>query len=568
MAKNYTQSASNDDDFALVLTDNGAGGLLYGSRSIGGSVDYGTGAVVIDAVTLLGSLKQPQYSNYQITRDASSTGVALQYKTTQDVHITAASARVASITSADVREVSQTIATGLQTYDVLNGKAYPRAVLFNSWVFEINGERIIERNGTLYRNWNTATGAGEAVGSLSVAGKATFNALALDKNAVIKVLQGVMVNGTHEVQSYVGRTAIAPIKPQSFTAYAEVGGNTLTGVAQADETLAGSLKGKVDSETGFFSIEASEPIAPDALRYNAVSQSTVPLDSSIIGINATRLPLDGKVPIFRAGGLVVIHNSISQDIGSAFTAGQTVQLNRQNLDRLCVKDAAGAHIDAEKYDYDLAAGTLTWRTPLDLQGYTMPLTAVQFWEEDNRVVETNISGSLKLQNPLTRDFPKEGTFVSSAVVAGDLLVRASEPFSQKAWTGVWQNTRIGDALLAKTNVKDYPIAISADGAINERWLLKFTSNTQFELYGESLGLIATGDILSDLAPINPATNQPYFRLPAAAFGGGWAAQNCIRFNTTGTPIPLWIVRAIQPTGKRSTHKDGWTVCLRGDTIEV
>ena len=550
MAKNYTQSASNDDDFALVLTDNGVDGLLYGSRPIGGSVDYGTGAVVIDAVTLLGSLKQPQYSNYQITRDASSTGVALQYKNTQDVHITAASARVASIASADVREVSQTIATGLQTYDVLNGKAYPRAVLFNSWLFEVNGERIIERNGTLYRNWNASTGTGEAVGSLSVAGKATFNALALDKNAVIKVLQGVMVNGTHEVQNYVGRTAIAPIKPQSFTAYAEVGGNTLTGVAQADETLAGSLKGKVDSETGFFSIEASEPIAPDALRYNAVSQSTVPLDSSIIGINATRLPLDGKVPIFRAGGLVVIHNSISQDIGSAFTAGQTVQL------------------EPEKYDYDLEAGTLTWRTPLDLQGYQMPLTAVQFWEEDNRVVETSISGSLKLQNPLTRDFPKEGTFVSSAVVAGDLLVRATEPFSQKAWTGVWQNTRIGEALLAKTNVKDYPIAISADGAINERWLLKFTSNTQFELYGESLGLIATGDILSDLAPINPATNQPYFRLPAAAFGGGWAAQNCIRFNTTGTPIPLWIVRAIQPTGKRSTHKDGWTVCLRGDTIEV
>ena len=566
---NYTQSASNDDDFALVLTDDGAGGLLYGSRSIGGSVDYGTGAVAIEAASLLGSLNMPVYSNYQITRDASSAGVALRHRITQDIYISAASAAVSSVSAPDVREVEQTIATGLQTYDVLNGKAYPRAVLFNSWIFEVNGERIIERNGTLYRNWNAATGTGEAVGSLSVAGKAMFNNLALDKNTVIKVLQGVLVNGQHEVQQYVGRTAVAPIKPLSFTAYADIGGGrTLTGTAQADETLAGSLRGRVDSETGFFSIEASEPIAPDALRYNAVSQSVVPLDSGIIGINATRLPLDGKVPIFRAGGLVVIHNSIAQDIGSAFTAGQTVQLERQNLDRLCVKDAAGVHIDAEKYDYDLAAGTLTWRTPLDLQGYQMPLSAVQFWEEDNRVVETHISGSLKLQNPLTRDFPKEGTFVSSAVVAGDLLVRATEPFSQKAWTNVWQNTRIGDPILAKTNVKDYPIEVSADGAVNERWLLKFTSGTQFELYGESLGLIATGDTLSDLAPTNPATNRPYFRLPAAAFGGGWAVQNCIRFNTTGTPVPLWIVRAIQPTSKRSTKKDGWTVCLRGDTIEI
>ena len=151
-------------------------------------------------------------------------------------------------------------------------------------------------------------------------------------------------------------------------------------------------------------------------------------------------------------------------------------------------------------------------------------------------------------------------------MVGDLLVRATEPFSQKTWLTRWQNTREGDELLAKLNVKDYPIVLTADGAISERWLIKFLTSSQFELYGESLGLVATGDTVSDLAPINPATNKPYFKLPAAAFGGGWAVGNCIRFNTQGTPTPVWIIRAISPTGRKDSAPDHFSVCLRGDTL--
>lgn len=559
---------SKTDEYAIVITDNGKGGLVHNGQLLSSSsINYGTGEIRLAQNALRKQVSEPVYTLTQIAPTASQQKTIGSFQS-RESYITAANANVVSINAADTRNVSQTISTGLLTYDLLQNQAKPCAVLLNSWVFEIDGKRTIERDGVLYQDWDAISGKGKVVGSLTVSGSLKLNNVSANGNPVVKVLQGVYINGSYEVQEFHGRTATAPVKPQSFTAYAENSGTTLVGKAQADETLLGSLQGKIESETGYFNIRADKPIAPDSLRYNAVSQSTVPLDSSIIGINATRLPLDGKVPIYRTGDLIVLHNTHHQDIGSAHTAGQTIQLARQNLDRLCVKDSKGVHVAAEKYDYDLEVGSLTWRTPLDLQDYAMPLSVAQIWEEENRLVEVDISGVLKLQNPVSRDFPKENTYVSSAIVAGDLLVRATEPFSQKAWTNVWQNTRIGDPLLAKTNVKDYPIEVTADGTISERWLLKFTSTTQFELYGESLGLVTKSDTLSDLAPINPATNKPYFRLPAAAFGGGWETQNCIRFNTSGTPVPLWIVRAISPSAQRSNQRDGWSICLRGDTIEL
>ena len=130
---------------------------------------------------------------------------------------------------------------------------------------------------------------------------------------------------------------------------------------------------------------------------------------------------------------------------------------------------------------------------------------------------------------------------------------------------MWQNTRIGDEILAKLNVKDYPIKLTSDGAINGRWLIEFVSPTQFKLYEERLGLIAASDTLSDLSPLNPATNKPFFTLPHLAFGGGWETRNCVRFNTSTTSMGIWFIRAIQPSADKTSHADKFTACLRGNT---
>lgn len=410
-----------------------------------------------------------------------------------------------------------------------------------------------------------AKGTGEAVGRLTDGGEITFTAENLDF-AALKITAGILAKNTERVYAYAGRTEAAPVKPESFTVYAVANGQTVSGRADADGRITGGITGSIHYETGFYQITASDGLIAETLRYNAVTQDHIPLDSSIIGIDSVRLPADGRVPVFRKGDMIVIGNRLKQDLGQTFTGGQTVALARQNLDRACLLDAQGKHVSAEKYSIDLAAGKLTFAEPLSLAGHTLPLTAVLAWEEENRITAADVSGRLKLQTPLTRDYPQEGTYVSSALVGGDLLVRATEPFAQKTWDGVWAEAVRGDPILARLNTANYPMALKSNGAVTERWLIRFTGESTFQLYGETLGLVVQGDTVTDLAPPNPATGKPYFTLPAAAFGGGWSAGNCVRFNTYGTPMPVWILRSVQPSAARQTEKDGFTACLRGNTV--
>lgn len=449
------------------------------------------------------------------------------------------------------------------SFNVLRDFDQGSICVFNTWSFNDGETEIVERGGTLYKNWDAERSIGEAVGTLSEEGEVSVTDRSIGF-INLKINSGIVRKPQVKTFSYAGRTPAAPVKPESFTVYA--GNGEIVGRSNAAGEIAGGITGKIDYETGFYEIKRDEGFYPEDLRYNAVTQDNLPLDSSIIGIDAVRLPADGRVPVFRKGDMIVISNRLKQDLGSAFTAAQKITLNRQNIDRLCLVDSKGKHVLAEKYTADLKAGSITFAEPLDLSQYTLPLTAVCAWEEENRVTGVDISGRLKLQFAIGRNYPKENTFVSSALIGGDLLVRATEPFSQQAWDNVWSDAQRGEPILARANVKDYPIKLASNGAITERWLIKFIAATQFELYGERLGLVAQSDTLTDLAPTNPATGKPYFTLKAAAFGGGWSVQNCIRFNTYGTPLPVWILRSVQPSPDKQNGRDGFTACLRGNTV--
>ena len=81
--------------------------------------------------------------------------------------------------------------------------------------------------------------------------------------------------------------------------------------------------------------------------------------------------------------------------------------------------------------------------------------------------------------------------------------------------------------------------------------------------GEHVGVIAQGTTAVDLAPINPATGVPYFKLRAAGWGSGWGAGNVLRFNTVGALFPVWVVRTIQQ-GQETITDDIFTLLSRGD----
>ena len=570
-ARRGTRTHSSRRAYAHAISDDGNGGLvLYGKKLPGATINYVSGTFSIPLAALARDARHIRYQDHQIDNKATPISISVvddggpQRKYSASVSAATVSYIAAG---AATRRLTLTLSNNSQAANVLQNKPWPRQCLLNSGVFRLGNTRLIERDGTLYKNIDPKTGNGEAVGYLdALSGELVFKDAGASGDVVIEA--GVYSLADMRLKQYYGRTPAAPVKPQSFTVYAEAAGHTRTGTSQADESITGEITGHIDTETGFFRVACAEVFAPESLRFNVVSQSYIPLDSSIIGIDAVRLPPDGKVPIFRRGDMIVIGNKRSHDLGSAHSAGQTVSLGRADIDRVSVVDAAGVHVDAGKYDIDLRQGKLTWADPLDLSGHTMPLTAQTAQEEENRVVNVDISGRLKLQFQVARAYPKEGTYVSSALVAGDLLVRHTAPFAMQSWGRKWLDAADSDPILAKLNVKDYPIKLVSAGAITERWLILFDSDSQFKLYGEHLGLVLQGDTLNDLAPINPATGKPYFTLPKFAFGGGWQVGNCVRFNTFGTPWPIWILRAVQPSPTAQKTKDGFTGCLRGNTVDI
>lgn len=457
-----------------------------------------------------------------------------------------------------------------------------------------------DKLSNIYSNLNTTTGEATLAGTINYqTGKLLLKHWRwTDGQAPVITSLVTSIDG-NPVDAVTFRTPSSPIRAGSLQVQATaIDGTKITAIADTSGNIKGSyILGNVDTEYGvvhirfgeFVEVQGNENeswynvnaiqngkiwrpkhVFAESITYNTIAYSYLPIDSTVVKIDTVRLPQDGRIPIFRRGDTILISNVQSQNIGSAFTAGQTVQLDRDDLDRICVSDTNGKPVNAELWDYDLEAGTITWATPLDLSDYQMPLIVNHIQEERNRVIEADIDGTLSLIFPTKRNYPIENTYISSVLIGGDLQVRHSVPFTQRNWNNIWQDSPIGEQLLNRLNLKDFPMVLTDDGAISERWLIKFISGSQFELYGETLGFVQKTDTLQNLAPINPATQKPYFTIPRQAFGNDapWATQDVIRFNTWGTLLPVWVLCAVQPSTSTQEGEDGFTQCLFGDTIEI
>lgn len=488
---------------------------------------------------------------------------------------------------------------GVLEIDVL--PKHQEDIASNSLNISLNGQRCFERSGQLYQQSNAISST--AIGTVNYqTGKITiptWQQFNLSNSTQIQLHALATVINLNPVDSVTFRTPTAPIRPASLQIRATASdGTAISATANLKgEIKANNIVGYVDVEIGVVDVKFGEYVTaqgnesqdwynPEAvidgkifkpkhvlahtITYNTVAYSNLPVDSSIVKIDTVRLPQDGRVPIFRRGDTILIGNRQTENIGSAFQSGQTVQLSRQNLDRICVMDSDDKPVLANLWDYDLDAGTITWTTPLDLSQYKMPLKVMHAQEERNRILKADIDGTLSLIFPTKHDYPLENTYVSSVLVGGDLQVRHSIPFTQRNWSNKWQDVPDGDQLLNRLNLRDYPMVLTDDGAITERWLIKWTSSSQFELYGETLGFVLKTDTLQDLAPMNPSTQKPYFTIPRQAFGNDapWASQDVIRFDTWGTLLPVWVLCAVQPSTNKQDGEDGFTMCIFGDTTEV
>ena len=604
-----SQSYNQWSGLTKTLTDDGAGKLVDSTGANVGTIDYSARVAAFTPATTV----QVPKRNYTTETYDGMGGDGLIVKFSRQVFsgFTQVSANATlPLDASALVEVwfYDTSPTSTTTEQLTSGNieinvlpSFAEVVMPASLNFIWGGRTYFDKNGVIHTNLNVNNGASDIAGSVNYASGIVMlkdwtwtNGNAPNIKALATSISG------NPVDSVTFRTPSAPIRPGSLELRATaLDGTQVTAKATVGGVMASTgIMGAVDAEYGLADVQfgswvtatgnESEPwynadavredgkiwrskhVFANTITYDARSYSYLPVDSNVVKIDTVRLPQDGKIPIFRRGDTIIIGNRVTTDIGSAHTGGQTVTLPRNDVTRIGVVDADDKNVDATLWDYDLAAGTITWKTPLDLSMYKMPLKINHAQEERNRIREVDIDGTLSLLFAMRRSYPIADTYVSSVLIGGDLQVRVSIPFTQRSWNNVWQDTPVGEQLLNKLNLKDYPMILTDDGAIKERWMIKMTGTNQFELYGETLGFVMRGDTLTNLAPINPATGKPYFTLPKQAFGADapWANQDVIRFNTWGTLLPVLVLCAVQPNPIPPTGTDGYAMCLYGDTTEI
>ncbi len=212
------------------------------------------------------------------------------------------------------------------------------------------------------------------------------------------------------------------------------------------------------------------------------------------------------------------------------------------------------------YTADLEAGTVLFT---DVTGYSQPVTVEHRIEDMMLTSDAQINGQLTFTRAVTHDYPSSGAYVSSALVAGDMHARVSSTYDQSTWTNVWSDDLIGSAATGTFNTISDPVLVTNEGALTERWAVVFTNTTAFNVIGEHVGVIATGNTGTDCAPNNPATGAPYFTIEQGGWGSGWATGNVLRFNTVGAFFPVWVIRTIQQ-GPATEDNDSFQLLIRGD----
>ncbi len=462
----------------VTAKDDGNGNIVDKDGKTIGTVNYSSAVVTYNPnVAIL--VPTPTYS-WSMFGGLVSTGMTYVAETASlDGGITAS-----FYTTAPSSQVTENLNSGIIVVDLL--PTYDEVVTPASVNFKWGDKTYFDKQGSLYTDLNPQTGAATLAGSIDYQnGKATLTNWIWKSTATIPVVASLVttVNG-NAVSQVTFRTPSSPIRPGGLQVRATATDGTLIS-ARADyngKIIAANISGLVDAEYGVADIKFGKMVAltdqvkqlywydstadkdgqtwqpvlvfPETITYNADAYTYLPIDSNVVKIDTVRLPQDGRVPIFRRGDSILIRNAQTDNLGSAFTGGQTINLSRNDVDRISLLDADNKPVLGELWDYDLDAGSITFKTSIDLSSYKMPLKAIHAQEQRNRIVDLDIDGSLSLLFAANRNYPIENTYVSSLLIGDDLAVRVSVPFTQRSWNNVWQDTPVGDPLLNKLKLTD------------------------------------------------------------------------------------------------------------------
>jgi hypothetical protein len=603
----------------LKATDPTGSGTLKVRGATQGTINYTTGVANImpDAETMF-PIPMTQWKTIGTTAIGSPLSGSLtttKRKIISDVEYisTVALANEETIFTAKYKTSSAATTVTGEVHTVENLKldltpTYREFIVPNSTRFDYADTTFVENSGFLYHTVNHSTGAGTLAGTIDYStGIASITDCPLDKTNAVAVKSLLTKISSQAIDSITFRSPGHPLQSGSLYIQAnrvdvdpQDNGNRITGQGASDGTIDSDvMKGSVDYENGVIRIRfgtwediPADPkpdwynvnnvdankvwkqiyVYPESITFNCVVYSYVPLSASILGLDPTRLPFDGRVLIFKQGDFVVVHNT--QDVACApVVSGSTTTAGRVRLSRVEVRDVNNIIVDPLLYTENLDAGTILWDTPLDLSDYQQPLTLYHTVEDLAMAADVQVDGTLTLNQSLTHDYPADTSYLSSAMVlnnggVNDLYARVSNSFSQQTWTtsngSYWSDSRIGNEIIAKYAQTQHPIVVENSSCINERWALIFTSSTTFNIVGEFSGQIGTGTTNTDVEPINENTGRPYFKILAVGFGSGWSNGNVLRFSTLASNYPVWVARTIRQS-QQSTIKDSFRLLVKGDT---
>ena len=125
--------------------------------------------------------------------------------------------------------------------------------------------------------------------------------------------------------------------------------------------------------------------------------------------------------------------------------------------------------------------------------------------------------------------------IVSGVIEGDSEVAALvSDFTVNSVGGTYDDT-------------SYPIVLRNDGVEEDTFTITFLTPTTFTVAGLYAGSLGTGDVATDLTPLNPDSGESYFELDSAGWGGSFLAGDTVVFGTSPAAVPLWW-RQIVPAG--------------------
>ncbi|MAD98913.1 MAG: hypothetical protein CMB99_16425, partial [Flavobacteriaceae bacterium] len=345
--------------------------------------------------------------------------------------------------------------------------------------FKIGSEVYFEdKQGRVFNQYNTTTGAGVSVGSIvrdngetwaeldaPLAGSLNVESLAglqdsgepvqPQRRAYYYLPAGDIRPGSLQIKYTDPMGDLVILKANEdgtlFQFSRDASGNTLDPDKLPDQPFYGDTFGRswarigqptidsgergfIDFDSGQIYVDFGDWVSTTLVTVNAIQAASVPLGDSVIGVDSVRLPSNGMVPVFKSGDVLVVHSTKETNLDTP-AAGQVFDTATTDLASVFILDSSGKELDPAQYTADLAAGTVTMADPLtlqdgDAQALTAPFTLYSRIEEMTLCNDTSLDGTLNLALPLVRDFPA-GSMVSSAALAGDVQARVTGLFSQK-----------------------------------------------------------------------------------------------------------------------------------------